>query len=703
MRHPRIIFTLLAALSLAVLPAGAQKQTRSNDYKLQKAIEILNDEGDEDKALKLLDEQLEETPDNVEALLTRVRILRDRSDYASALTDINHAIKVNREKKTHMSQASLFWWRATLYTDMEESEKAIGDFDKALSLARKGKESELVQLVAFAYGRRLYSYGMLDESDAVFRQMLIDDENDQEAMVGLARNMLAREQYSEAVELLDKAGKLNPEYSEVYHYRMKAYDKLGESGKAVDDSIEYIIRADNPDFATLLEIMSRRYNYAVAKLKARIKKADSESYMSFNMSFTLAVLYALNRDYALALKEYLGLENEYGPGRSLHEFIAGCYDGMGMKDKAIERTTMAIGDEPYFEGLCTRADYYRESGRYAEAIEDFTAAIEEAPDNCYGYYGRGWCYELSGDLDKAMEDYNLGIDIDGEYAYIRMQRGELFLLKGEKDKADEDFGKVLQIDTVASDVSCRMYALYFLGRDDEAVEWMQKIIDANPEDCGVFYDKACLYSRMGRLDEAEAAFEKCLEMGYSSYGHIAHDDDLDPIRERDDFKAALAAAKERTAAMVREYEAAEAAEAAAEVADSAGDGEQVHEIALKRKPGGTYELPCEINGLPLQMIFDTGASDVTISSVEANFMLKNDYLSARDVKGKKYYQIANGSLAEGTVITLREVKIGDAVLRNVEASVVKSQSAPLLFGQSALEKFGSITIDNRNNKLIIRR
>jgi predicted aspartyl protease len=94
---------------------------------------------------------------------------------------------------------------------------------------------------------------------------------------------------------------------------------------------------------------------------------------------------------------------------------------------------------------------------------------------------------------------------------------------------------------------------------------------------------------------------------------------------------------------------------------------------------------------------------VTISSVEANFMLKNDYLNSRDVKGKKYYQIANGALAEGTVITLREVKIGDAVLRDVDASVVNSQSAPLLFGQSAMEKFGVITIDNQNNKLIIKR
>ena len=130
--------------------------------------------------------------------------------------------------------------------------------------------------------------------------------------------------------------------------------------------------------------------------------------------------------------------------------------------------------------------------------------------------------------------------------------------------------------------------------------------------------------------------------------------------------------------------------------------ESITEVAIKRNPGGTFEIACDINGLPLQMIFDTGASDVTISSVEANFMLKNGYLSEKDVKGRKYYQIANGEISAGTVITLREVKIGDAVLKNVDASVVKSQKAPLLLGQSAMERFGTITIDNVNNKLLIK-
>ena len=64
--------------------------------------------------------------------------------------------------------------------------------------------------------------------------------------------------------------------------------------------------------------------------------------------------------------------------------------------------------------------------------------------------------------------------------------------------------------------------------------------------------------------------------------------------------------------------------------------------------------------------------------------------------------ITTGEIHEGTVIRLREIKIGDIMLRNVEASVVHSQQAPLLLGQSVLERFGIVTIDNINSRLIIK-
>jgi len=125
------------------------------------------------------------------------------------------------------------------------------------------------------------------------------------------------------------------------------------------------------------------------------------------------------------------------------------------------------------------------------------------------------------------------------------------------------------------------------------------------------------------------------------------------------------------------------------------------EIIRMTKEGGVYTIPCEVNGLRLKFIFDTGASDVSISLSEAMFMLKNGYLSEYDIKGSSYYQIANGDIVEGTTINLRQLKIGSRVLYNVEASIVHSLSSPLLLGQSAISKLGKFSFDYSNNTLIL--
>lgn len=46
-----------------------------------------------------------------------------------------------------------------------------------------------------------------------------------------------------------------------------------------------------------------------------------------------------------------------------------------------------------------------------------------------------------------------------------------------------------------------------------------------------------------------------------------------------------------------------------------------------QKVGSLYYIPCKVNGLNMKFIFDSGASNVTISLTEALFMLKNNYLT----------------------------------------------------------------------------
>ena len=117
------------------------------------------------------------------------------------------------------------------------------------------------------------------------------------------------------------------------------------------------------------------------------------------------------------------------------------------------------------------------------------------------------------------------------------------------------------------------------------------------------------------------------------------------------------------------------------------------------KINGVYEIPCKVNGIPMKFIFDTGASDVTISVTEAKFLLKQGLLEKSDFIENTNYKMANGEIIEGTRINLKTIEIGGKILKNISASVIYKQNAPLLLGQSALSKLGQYTI--KGNQFII--
>jgi len=122
-------------------------------------------------------------------------------------------------------------------------------------------------------------------------------------------------------------------------------------------------------------------------------------------------------------------------------------------------------------------------------------------------------------------------------------------------------------------------------------------------------------------------------------------------------------------------------------------------VVKMEKINGVYQIPVEVNGVKMLFIFDTGASTISISETEANFLYKQGNLTDDDIKGTANFSDANGDISEGTIIVLETVRIGDRVLKNVTASVVHNLNAPLLFGQSALGKFGTISIDNNKGEI----
>lgn len=413
------------------------------------------------------------------------------------------------------------------------------------------------------------------------------------------------------------------------------------------------------------------------RLKVEANKAPTESYWPYY----LGVVYSCAEKYHKAAEAY---KSAYKLDKNdvIAYQIAKTYDELGAYHEALKYCNEAIqADSSDYDYVLLSSVIKDDMGESVSAIEDLNKYVKMTADSYFGYYRRGWVKDHSGDTEGAIEDYTISITLEPRYTYAYLNRGVLYNLLGESELAKKDFEEVVARDTLKSETHTP-YALYYLGKKKEAVDFMQQLLSKNP-DKGLFYEATCLYSIMGDTEQSLAYLTKVFEAGYRRFAHIKRDRDLKNLRSTPGFKALL-----------EKYERIHFNEAAKEeTGTEAPLVTEVVEVPFS-KVGNVYKVPCKINNLPLHFIFDTGASDVSISNVEATFMMKNDYLKSTDVMGRQNYLTADGEICEGTVINLRTVNFAGLHLENVKASVVRNQSAPLLLGQSVLNRLGKIEIDN---------
>lgn len=479
--------------------------------------------------------------------------------------------------------------------------------------------------------------------------------------------------------------KMYEDYSSGYAFRAESYLKLGKYLEAIND-ITKSLSIDNDAKARhyLFEFPDDQTTLVVTKLKGMAVKNPH----NFEWWYYIGQLFKDKKMYAGAIEALQkAFDIDAHPG--LLGMISECYQEMGDYAKALEYVNQALQMNPDDLNLIgTKGNILGESGDIDGAIAEWTNYIERNPDFSVGYYRRGFYEDNDNRTDAALEDYNMAIMLQPDYAYAYLGKGDMLMRKSQAEEAMEAYRKVVELDTIPNNSSCAMYALLALGEKDKAVDFMNRVIENDSTYCGNYYDAACFYSRIGDLDKSLSNLRTSFEKGFRRFHHVKYDDDLELLRQTDGFKA-----------LIEEYERTIPNVSKDQNTDNPDVSERV-EIPFTPE-GGCVSVKCAINDLPLTFIFDTGASIVSLSQIEANFMLKNGYLKREDFVGSDRFVDANGDVSEGTIVNLRNVDFGGLKLSNVRASVVRNQKAPLLLGQSVLGRLGSIEIDNSGKKLII--
>lgn len=660
----------------------------SQSYNYEKATEAYKAE-DYDLALDFYTREISDNPKNNDAYFYRATIYRYKDNNSLALSDINIALK-NYSKKDKTSLAACHSLKAKIYVSIEEIDNAIEEYNLAIKLSPNYQPYYISRAQIF-FDKKQY-----DKAEADYRTILKMDEGDVQALASLARIFMKTDKDAEAEKILNKVIKLDPEYESGYYYRAILYYNQKKYNEAIADAF-YVCslkESDKENRNFFIDYASKNITLALSKVNAKISLYPEKD----DWYFIRAQLYENNKDFFAAIADYNKMLDisDASYRESILGYRADCYKNEGLYDQAISDYNEVItSDSAYSFYYSSRGDVKKLKGDYADALSDFSKAIKLKPDYSWFYYARARIKDqYLNDIDGALKDYSEAISINSDYYYTYLARGRFYKekIKDEK-KAKEDFLMVLQLDT-ALDYSAnfRQYALFYLNRNKEALEWQNKILEKYPNEHN-YYDAACLYSLMKMPKEAIDNLRLGFENGFRDFIGLSNDEDFDFVKNNPDFislinewkkKHELTKSKNPIETKIEEVQKYQTAT-----------------IPMKARGSGTYEVSCKVNDLKLNFIFDTGASEISISQTEALFMLKNDYLSEADIKGKGKYMDANGDISVGTKIMLKKVEIGGLVLKNVSASVVNNKNAPLLFGQSALSKYGKIIIDNKKNEITI--
>ena len=120
------------------------------------------------------------------------------------------------------------------------------------------------------------------------------------------------------------------------------------------------------------------------------------------------------------------------------------------------------------------------------------------------------------------------------------------------------------------------------------------------------------------------------------------------------------------------------------------------------KSGGVYNIFVSIGKIGRKFVFDSGASDVSISESLERELINTGVITQKNYLSPALYKLANGSIVECRRILLPEMKVGDFTVKNVTVSVTKGNDV-LLLGKSFLDKFSKWTIDNNTQTLKLEK
>ncbi len=178
---------------------------------------------------------------------------------------------------------------------------------------------------------------------------------------------------------------------------------------------------------------------------------------------------------------------------------------LGRYQQAIEDCTKALQIKPdYSYAYFNRGFAYAKLEQYQRAIEDLSHGIRLKPDDGSGYFNRGNAYGKLRQYQRAIEDYNLGIRLKPDRAEGYANRGDAYGELGQYQQAIENYTEAIRLKPdYAEAYYHRGHAHYRLGQKSHALKDYNEAIRLKPDFAEAYYvNRGNVYDELGGHQQA---------------------------------------------------------------------------------------------------------------------------------------------------------------------------------------------------------
>lgn len=381
------------------------------------------------------------------------------------------------------------------------------------------KKLEIENLLTNALER--HRGGQILEAQKIYLQILLLEPKNFSALQLMGLTHLQTKKYQDAIDYLNQAIDINPQFEACYLNRgiaLQSLQKYDDAMLSYQNAIQLkqdYVEAYSNLGVTLYTL--KRYEEALDCYAKAI---------TINPNFSDS--YSNRGNVYHELKRYDEAINDYKKAIKLNPEHVDAYLNQGNSLQELKRYEEAL--VCYENAIIIKPDYselyysigniYRLINKYGVALSCYDRAIKLNPNFADSYLNRGVVMQKLKRFEEALVNYNYALELKPNYPLVYSNRGVILMNLNRFDEAIESLDKAIKIDPNYKNAYSNLGLVFIKSkRFDDALDIYKKIIKLDPHDSQAYYDCGVVLQDQNKFQEAKDFYQKAISLGHKIAYH----------------------------------------------------------------------------------------------------------------------------------------------------------------------------------------